>query len=167
MRQWPAGRFADLIDMLVVGHGARAMLIGGPDERALADAILAEVADPSAVRSVVGDVELADLPGLIGACTLFVGNNSGPQHIAASLGVPTVGIHSGVVDAAEWAPLGPLAVAVRRDMACSPCYLNRPEDCHRNLACLTGLQPAAVFAACARFLARPGALSEAHRRSVP
>ncbi len=167
MRQWPAECFADLIDMLVAAHGARAILVGGPDERSLADAILAGVADRSAVRSVVGDVELADLPRLIGACALFVGNNSGPQHIAASLGVPTVGIHSGVVDAAEWAPLGPLAVAVRRDMACSPCYLNRLEDCHRTLACLTGLEPAAVFAACTRFLAPPGPLPEGHCRSVP
>ncbi len=154
-RQWPADRFAALIDLLVAKHGVRIVLIGSGDEWALADAILAEVADRSAVRSLIGEVALPDLPELIGACALFVGNNSGPQHMAASLGVPTVGIHSGVVDAAEWAPLGPLAVAVRRDMACSPCYLHRVQDCARGLACLTGLEPAVVLAACSRFLPAP------------
>jgi ADP-heptose:LPS heptosyltransferase len=107
------------------------------------------------VLSLIGRVKLAELPALLAACALFVGNNSGPKHIAAALGVPTVGIHSGVVDATEWAPLGPRAVAVRRAMACSPCYLARPQDCHRELACLVGLEPAAVYAVCARLLAAP------------
>ena len=87
------------------------------------------------------------------ACALYLGNNSGPKHIAAALGVPTVGIHSGVVDATEWGPIGPRAVAVRRKMVCSPCYLASPQDCHRELACLVGLEPATVYAVCARLLA--------------
>ena len=62
---------------------------------------------------------------LLRACALYVGNNSGPKHIAAALGVPTIGIHSGVVDAIEWGPIGKRAVALRRNMTCSPCYLAR------------------------------------------
>jgi len=88
------------------------------------------------------------------ACVLFVGNNSGPQHMAASLGLPAIGVHSGVVDAAEWAPLGQQAMAVRRHMVCSPCYLEFAADCPRELACLTGLTPRDVFAACRRLLAK-------------
>ncbi len=155
MRQWPAGHFVRLIDRLVEDHGVRVVLIGGGDEQALGEEVLAGVTAPGAVLSLIGGVKLADLPALLAHCALFVGNNSGPKHIAAALGVPTVGIHSGVVDATEWAPLGPRAVAVRRAMACSPCYLARPQDCHRELACLVGLEPAAVYAVCARLLAAP------------
>jgi ADP-heptose:LPS heptosyltransferase len=86
------------------------------------------------------------------ACKLFVGNNSGPKHLAASLGVPTIGIHSGVVDATEWAPLGPQAVAIRRQMICGPCYLEFASDCPRDLACLSGLRPRDVLAVCRRLL---------------
>ncbi|HST74731.1 MAG TPA: glycosyltransferase family 9 protein [Acetobacteraceae bacterium] len=153
MRQWPAAHFARLIDRLVEDHGVRVVLIGGGDEAALGNEVLAGVMSPGAVLSLIGRVKLADLPALLAACALFVGNNSGPKHIAAALGVPTVGIHSGVVDATEWAPLGPRAVAVRRVMACSPCYLARPQDCHRELACLAGLEPATVYSVCARLLA--------------
>ena len=155
MRQWPAAHFAQLVDRLVENHGVRVVLIGGADERALGEEVLTAVAEPTSVLSLIGDVPLAELPRLLSSCALFVGNNSGPKHIAAALGVPTVGIHSGVVDAAEWAPLGPRAVAVRRSMACSPCYLARPRDCHRELACLVGLEPATVYAVCARLLAAP------------
>ena len=82
--------------------------------------------------SLIGKVELGQLPSVIGRCALFVGNNSGPHHIAAGLGIPTVGIHSGVVDSREWGPKGPTAVAINRVMTCSPCYLSKLEDCGRD-----------------------------------
>jgi ADP-heptose:LPS heptosyltransferase len=91
---------------------------------------------------------LTDLPTLLASATLFVGNNSGPQHIAARLGVPTVGIHSGVVDAREWGPVGPNAVAIQRRMRCSPCYLLTAEQCPRGLACLIDLPPWAIYEVC-------------------
>jgi ADP-heptose:LPS heptosyltransferase/GT2 family glycosyltransferase len=153
VRQWPAASFAALIDLLADQPGLHAVLIGSPDEVPIAEDILRKVTDPAVVTSLVGRVKLAQLPPLIAQCVLFVGNNSGPQHIAASLGIKALGIHSGVVDAAEWAPLGPQAMAIRRRMVCSPCYLEFASDCPRDLACLTGLLPRDVHAACLRLLA--------------
>jgi hypothetical protein len=66
--------------------------------------------------------------------------------------VPTVGIHSGVVDPREFGPLGDAAVVVKRDMTCAPCYSAKREDCHRGLACLTGLSAADVLPLCRRLL---------------
>ena len=84
---------------------------------------------------------------------LFVGNNSGPQHLAAALGVPTISVQSGVVSAREWGPVGPMAVALQRDMTCAPCYLDKASLCPRGLACLTGLRPGDVFAVAEKMLA--------------
>jgi ADP-heptose:LPS heptosyltransferase len=151
IRQWPATHFAGLIDLLAEA-GLHAILIGAPSETAIAKEVLAQVATRASVHSLVGAVKLADLPDVMRACVLFVGNNSGPQHLAASLGLPTLGIHSGVVDATEWAPLGTQAAAIRRRMVCSPCYLEFASDCPRNLACLEGLRPRDVFEACKRLL---------------
>jgi ADP-heptose:LPS heptosyltransferase/GT2 family glycosyltransferase len=152
-RQWPVEHFAALIDLLVEGEGAKVVLIGGPGETRTAEQVMAHVTSRDHTFSLIGKTGLGDLPALLQACDLFVGNNSGPQHIAAALGVPTVGVHSGVVDAAEWGPSGPAAVAIRRDMMCGPCYIAKPGDCHRNLACLRGLRPGDVFRACQRMLA--------------
>ncbi len=155
MRQWPVSHFASLIDLLVEKNGVNVLLIGGPEEAELAQEILGAIANRHAVVSLVGRTPLRQLLDVLRACSLYVGNNSGPKHIAATLGVPTIGIHSGVVDAIEWGPVGGRAVAVRRNMACSPCYLARQEDCTRNFACMRGLEPGIVHAASEFFLARP------------
>jgi ADP-heptose:LPS heptosyltransferase len=88
-------------------------------------------------------------------CALYIGNDSGPKHIAAAIGIPTLGIHSGVVDPVEWGPIGPSAVALRRNMNCSPCYLANAEDCPRSLACLRLLEPNLVYEAADLMLKRP------------
>ena len=155
MRQWPTGHFAALIDLLVERDGVNAVLIGGPDEADLAQDVLRSCKNQHAVASLVGKTPLGDLPGLLGSCVLYVGNNSGPKHIAAALGVPTIGIHSGVVDAVEWGPIGKRAVALRRNMACSPCYLARFQDCPRELACLRSLEPTLVHQNAEMLLAKP------------
>jgi len=152
VRQWPPAAYSALIDLLAAKSGVHAVLIGSAEEAPIAEEIMRRVADPGVVESLVGKVKLAELPALMQACVLFVGNNSGPQHIAASLGIPALGIHSGVVDAAEWAPLGSHAMAIRRRMVCSPCYLEFAADCPRDLACLNGLLPRDVYQACRRLL---------------
>jgi ADP-heptose:LPS heptosyltransferase len=153
IRQWPARHFAALIDLLAASHDIDVVLIGGGDEIAIAEEVLAQVQRRDVVRSLVGEVRLRDLPGLLASADLFVGNNSGPKHLAAGLGVPTVGIHSGTVDAREWGPVGANAVAIRKNMICSPCYFSDARDCPRELACLTELPPFDVYEICRRFLA--------------
>lgn len=152
MRQWPAEHFAILIDLLVGTHDVHVALIGSADEATLAEKIRAQVKTPASVFLLAGEVALADLPRLLAGCVLFVGNNSWPQHLAAELGVATVAIHSGVIDPREHGPRGPRTVALRRDMACSPCYLKQVAECPRDLECLIDLTPARVAQACALFL---------------
>jgi ADP-heptose:LPS heptosyltransferase len=152
MRQWPPAHFASLINMLVRDEDVNIAIIGGPDELEIANQVIARIKNPDRVTSLVGKLKLQELPHFIESCALFVGNNSGPKHIAAALGVPTIGIHSGVVDPNEWGPLGETALAIKRDVSCAPCYLAKREDCHRELACLAGLAPADVLSACRRLL---------------
>jgi ADP-heptose:LPS heptosyltransferase/GT2 family glycosyltransferase len=154
-KTWPAEYFSALIDMLTERNAVNVVLIGGPDEREAAEALRKTLLRPDAVGSVVGEVPLDELPRLLSACCLYIGNDSGPKHIAAGMGIPTIGIHSGVVDATEWAPVGRRAVALRRNMTCSPCYFARAEDCPRRLACLRYLDPAMVYQAATMMLARP------------
>jgi O-antigen biosynthesis protein len=97
-------------------------------------------------------LEFSDLVDLLMRATLFVGNNSGPLHLAAALGVPTVGIHPANVSPGEWGPLGPRTVAVWRHVHCSLCQFSKPEECNRKLFCLTELRPVDVYPVCKRFL---------------
>jgi ADP-heptose:LPS heptosyltransferase len=151
-KQWPAASFAGLIDLLVGLEGVNALIIGGPDEADFAATVMQHVRRPEHVFSLVGRTSLRELPVVLRACQLYVGNDSGPKHMAAALGVPTIGIHSGSVDAGEWGPMGPLTLTLRRDMTCGPCYIASAADCPRALACLTGITVGDVFRACRRML---------------
>jgi ADP-heptose:LPS heptosyltransferase len=144
-KQWPEEHFSALIDLLVEKNCVNILLVGGPDEVEVADRLVENVQHPEAIASMTGKTSLTALPRLLKNCVLYIGNDSGPKHIAASVGIPTVGIHSGVVDPVEWGPVGLNAVALRRNMTCSPCYLAKAEDCPRSLACLQLFEPNLVY----------------------
>jgi ADP-heptose:LPS heptosyltransferase/GT2 family glycosyltransferase len=153
LRQWPVEYFAELIDLLVEREGVNVAVIGSGDDKKISAEVLSHIQYPSAVTDLIGGLKLENLPEFLVRCSLFVGNNSGPHHLAAGLGVPTIGVHSAIIDSREWGPLGPCAIALRRDMECGPCYLADAADCHRNVACLKGLRPGEVYVACKRLLA--------------
>jgi ADP-heptose:LPS heptosyltransferase len=145
MRQWPPEHFAELINLLIAHHNVHAVILGSPDEMEIAQKVLDAVRHADSVFCLVGKLKLAEVPTLISQCALFVGNNSGPHHIAGALAVPTIGVHSGVIDSNEWGPLGDNAVAIRRNMSCSPCYIEKRGDCPKDLACIRGLSPIRVY----------------------
>jgi ADP-heptose:LPS heptosyltransferase/GT2 family glycosyltransferase len=153
IRQWPAAHFAVLIDLLAGGYDVEILLVGSEEEADIAEDVMARVERREVVRSLAGKIGLGELPQLLASADLFVGNNSGPKHLAAGLGVPTIGVHSGTVDPREWGPAGTNAVAIRKNMVCSPCYFSDARDCPRDLACLTELQPVDVYELCRRMLA--------------
>ena len=167
MRQWPEKHIPPLIDLLLERNDVAVLLIGGRDDEEKAASILGLVARPDRVASVAGQVALRDLPRLLAACVLFIGGNSGPKHIAAASGVPTIGIHSGVVDPGEWGPMGDRAVALYRDMSCAPCFLAKPEHCPRGMACVEMLDPALVHQTAQMFLARPEVRPVVSARTQP
>jgi O-antigen biosynthesis protein len=151
-KQWPQKHFSALIDLLVENNNVNIMLVGGPDDVEIADQLMSVVLHKGAIASMAGRTSLADLPPLLKNCALYIGNDSGPKHVAAAVGIPTIGIHSGVVDPTEWGPIGPSAVALRRNMTCSPCYLANAEDCPRSLACLKFFEPSMVYEAAVMML---------------
>ena len=72
---------------------------------------MAQLAAAGEVREPRNAVGLLDC--LTGA-SAFVGNDSGPGHLAAFLGLPTVSLF-GPTDPARWKPLGPRVTVLRRE----------------------------------------------------
>jgi ADP-heptose:LPS heptosyltransferase/GT2 family glycosyltransferase len=168
-KQWPEHHFAALIDLLIEQHDVNVVMVGGPDEVEIAENVWGLVLHQDRVASMTGKTSLAALPAFLGNCVLYIGNDSGPKHVAAAAGLPTIGIHSGVVDPVEWGPIGESAVALRRNMTCSPCYLAKAEDCPRGLACLRYLEPNLVYETADTMLARtpaPATAAPPRRRTT-
>ncbi len=141
IKQWPPAHFATLIDQIAQTTDAAFILLGTASDTPIAQTIAAAVNPNLRLLSLCGLTDVPTLARLLTACDLLIGNDSGPHHLAATLGVPTLGIHAGVVDAQEWSPRGPEAVALRRRMRCSPCYIAEKNDCPRSVVCLNELTP--------------------------
>ncbi len=135
-QRWSPERFAELIARLTGRAGAACVVVHGPGEESLADRICA--ATPDALRAAPQSVR--GMMALIASCELFVGNNSGPLHVAGALGVPTVSV-MGPTDPARFAPRGPADRVLRRDLPCSPCGRGR---CWHH-TCLRSIEPDEVL----------------------
>jgi heptosyltransferase-2 len=85
-KQWGDARFAALIDLLRADGWQRLVLVGGPAEAALIDAILARTG-PVATAAV--GWTLPELAALFEAAAFYVGNDTGVMNMAAAVGIRT------------------------------------------------------------------------------
>ena len=94
-KQWGAARFAELALAL---HGRRAgsiFLVGGPAERALADAIFTRVHAKDGIVADAVALPLERTAALLARCRSYIGNDTGVLNMAAALQVPTLGLFGG------------------------------------------------------------------------
>ena len=82
---------------------------------------------------VCGELTLVELCALLAMSCLYIGNDTGPMHIAAAVGTPTVSIFSARDFTEQWYPSGEHHVVIREDVPCSPCF---KEECDIGLAFL-------------------------------
>jgi ADP-heptose:LPS heptosyltransferase len=133
-RRWPPQHFAELATRLARDLDARIALIGSRSEREWTGEVTARVG-PECTRlaNLAGRLDTAALNALLERADLFVGNDSGPMHLAAALGTPTLGLF-GPETPVMYEPLGRRARALYRPPACSPCinvHDNKLSSCSR------------------------------------
>lgn len=110
------------------------VVIGGPK-----DPILSL---PNDIMQTQGRLTLGQTAFLISQSKVFLGNLSGPVHLAGALGKSNVTLMSGHSAPSEWTPFGD-ALVLRADVGCAPCHLR---TCHRyELACVRSLNPLKIM----------------------
>ena len=125
-RAWSSGRFQRLAETIANRHGGIPVLV---HQRAPFKTAENWPSNPL-IRTVKG-LTLVQLGAIIERCRLYVGNDSGPMHIAAALGVPTVGIYgpsSPDYTSPRGAPESP-HLAVSAFFPCSPCREQFFDEC--------------------------------------
>jgi len=105
-KRWPVEKYGELARILY-SRGLDIVIIGGPLEAALAQAIQRQV--PRA-RDLSGRTDFASIAVLGAKAALAIGNDTGPLHLAAAAGAPTVVLFSSASDPALSAPRGRVAV---------------------------------------------------------
>jgi len=102
VKRWPAAHYRDLAAWLS-GQGITPVIVGTAGERPLADVIGAG----AAARDLTGQTEFGDLADLARAALCAVGNDTGPMHLIATAGCPSLVLFSADSDPARCAPRAP------------------------------------------------------------
>lgn len=118
-KDWFADQIAACADLLRREHQLAVVLLGGANDRQLAEQALA-LADPGLVN-LAGRTSLREAIGIIGKAKLAVGPDTGLMHIAAALHVPVISLW-GATDPARTGPYGFENLVIKGAAPCSPCY---------------------------------------------
>jgi heptosyltransferase-2 len=141
-KRWPAEHFAALASRFIA-DGMRVWLIGSPNDRAAADAVVAAAGRaPPALANIAGATDLGTAIDLLSLAAVVVSNDSGLMHAAAAVGVPLVALF-GSSSPAYTPPLSPRATIARIEIACSPCFKRECPLGH--FKCMRDLDPGAVY----------------------
>jgi lipopolysaccharide heptosyltransferase I len=148
-KRWPPDRFAAVARALHERHGLRSVVLWGPGERALADAV---VAAGAGAATAAPETTIADVVTLARASKLMVSGDTGPAHIASAVGTPIVGIY-GPTRPERNGPVRHDDLSVSRAAVCHCHHLRR---CRLPRMCLLDIEVAEVVAAIDRRVSRLG-----------
>ncbi len=141
LKRWPSEYFAQWIYLFLEQYGGKVILCGTSGEEVLAKKILSKFPDGQVV-SFCGKTSLDALALLLKGAKLFLSNDSGPIHLAASQKTRLIGLF-GPTSAAETGPVSEGLVKILQiDVGCRvPCYF---ESCNYRV-CMDFLLPKEVF----------------------
>lgn len=153
-RAWHPERFAQVAKALEAAAGLRPVLLGTPGDGPVHQAFLAGC--PSAV-DLAGKTTLGTMAAVLERAALFVGNDSGPMHVAAAAGTKVVAVF-GPGAPRKTAPY--LAAdrvrVVYAALPCSPCRQAFWHECSPSPSgkppCIESIRPDAVIRACLEVL---------------
>jgi heptosyltransferase-2 len=150
-RRWSEESFSRLADVLV-DRGFEVLLTGGKGEEGLVGRVGSRM--KSSPIKMVGEASLLQLSALFTMCRALVTNSTGPMHLAASCGVPVVGIFCPIAacSPSRWGPLGEKTRVVMPDVpTCKKCTMSK---C-RYYDCMDRVEPEQVAGELENLLEEP------------
>ena len=118
LKRWRTERFAAVADWLVAHKGAQILFVGVESEVPLIASVQQQMCQESICAA--GKTNLPQLAEILARCNLFIGNDSGPMHLAAAVGTRTIGLY-GPGNPARFGPVGAHSRTIRRMPDCPPC----------------------------------------------
>jgi ADP-heptose:LPS heptosyltransferase len=114
-KRWDADRFAQ-VGRDLSKRGFTIVITAGPGEESFAIQVAKNI-NPTVILLGLSIPELAEL---IRGARLYIGNDSGPMHLAAAVGTPTVAVW-GSSDSRRWRPWKVAHRVVQNPFECNPC----------------------------------------------
>jgi ADP-heptose:LPS heptosyltransferase len=144
---WPAECFAQLGNYLLQEAGIKILLTGAKTDIPLVSQIREKLNGD--VVDITGSTSLRDLAAIAQKCDLFVSGDTGPLHIAAAVGTPTLSLF-GPTDPQVYTPLGEQHSSLQTTV---PCRLCRRRKCSKFI-CMEQIDPKVVYQEALKLLQR-------------
>jgi heptosyltransferase-2 len=141
-KEWPRYHFGELAGLLK-GGGDIPIVVVPPDQPEIG----IDLNDGEDQFDLIGPMsEIMRLAALLSAADGVVANDSGPMHLAAALGIPTVGLFGPTSPGLGFSPRGEAAAHIHLGLDCSPCSKHGQRVCwRRERHCLLELGPRQVL----------------------
>lgn len=147
IRKWPLEYFQQVISFLLSQEKVRIILIGGKEERAYVSRLEKMISNErERVLNLTGRISLKELISLMKVSDLFLGNDSGPLHLAEACGLPSISFF-GPESPKVYGHSGDKNYTFYSNLSCSPClnvYTNKDTRCRDNI-CLKMIKPDEVI----------------------
>lgn len=147
-KRWGFDRYIRLGDLLHK-EGYKVVILGGPEDMEDARITASKMEREPIVTA--GKTDLKELVALLKCVNLLVTNDTGPMHIAAAVGTPTVAIF-GPTDPDRTGPYGDGHTVITAGAGCSPCFRKRCSD----LICMNSINVEGVMRTVKRMLDKDG-----------
>jgi ADP-heptose:LPS heptosyltransferase len=147
LKCWPLENFRELgYSLLSRFPNVRLIIMGGPEDERLGDFLVKAWGSKSV--NFAGRASLLQSAEVMRRCKLFVGNDSGPSHLAAAMGIPVVTIFSSFVFPDLWRPWGPKSRIIRHSVPCEFCFTENGKCPKGTNLCLDKISVNEVLSGC-------------------
>jgi lipopolysaccharide heptosyltransferase II len=126
LKCWSFEKFTQLIHRLSEEYKASVILVGGKNEKQIAESI--ELSTNGHIINLTGKTTFGQLAAIMSKADYFVGNDSGPMHVASACGINVIGLF-GPTSPQRFGPYGRNCLALRMEADCPPCMKT---ECRRS-----------------------------------
>ena len=152
-KRWTIEGFKGALTAFARDHGAVPVILGGEGDRAISEELSKGLELNEKVRhlNLAGRTTLRELMAVTGLLKLLITNDSGPMHVGAALGTPTIAVF-GSTNPTLTGPLGRSTAVVYKGLPCSPCFKRECPLGSGRMECMTAVSPEEVFEAASELL---------------
>jgi predicted lipopolysaccharide heptosyltransferase III len=119
-KRWMPERYAAVAEELI-GRGYQVVMTGAPTAEQVAQLESVRAATKHHLAAL-SSLSIGELTAVIAGSALFIGNDSGPAHIAAALKIPLV-VLFGPASSVRWRPWRAPSELVQNHFPCNPCAM--------------------------------------------
>lgn len=150
---WDESRFAAVVERLIAEWNVFPLIFGGPEDRDKGDRLIEHW---KLGANAAGELNVREAGAALEHCDLYLGNDTGTMHLAASVGTPCVATFAAVDWIGRWKPFGSHNHIFRKRVECEGCH---SPVCFNDHKCLDLIEIQEVYQACCDVLERQAAVN--------